>query len=116
MCFLGQLCEKWRPTVDLAGLSPRAAAGLRERKVPHAGALQSSADSSDRGEMAPWALEKSPFSAIFQHFSRFFPVFFRELAREGAMGRECDLELKSAVLDCVPVTAGSRRGGRCRRS
>jgi hypothetical protein len=52
--------------------------------------LRSTARGAERGEMALRALEKAPFSATF---STIFPAFIRELAIDGAIGRERDLEM-----------------------
>jgi hypothetical protein len=48
--------------------------------------------------------------SIFAPFSTFFPVFFRELALEGAIGRECDLqkdESRRVRLPCTGLDAES---------
>ena len=68
MWFRAPAREKWRPTAELAGQTTHEAAGIRQRKVWETGVLQSSAVGSEHGEMALWALEKAPFSAILRHF------------------------------------------------
>jgi hypothetical protein len=76
MSFRVRAGEKWRPTAELAGRTPREAAGLPERKAWQTGVLQSSAVGRERGEMAPLAIEKAPFFAIFQQFFDDFPRVF----------------------------------------
>jgi hypothetical protein len=84
-------CEKWRPTVDLARRTPRAAAGRHERKALHKRDLQPITAASAHGEMALWALEKAPFSATF---SSIFPVFFWRACPEWRFGRGLGLEMR----------------------
>jgi hypothetical protein len=76
MSFRAPAREKWHPTANLAGQTPREAAAVRERKVWQTRALQSGAVGSEHGEMALWALEKAPFCAIFHHFFVDFPRVF----------------------------------------
>jgi hypothetical protein len=81
MSFRAPTGEKWRPTSDLAGQTPREAAGLRKRKVWQPGVMQSTAVRSEHGEMALSALEKAPFSVVLHHFFDDLPrVFLRARA------------------------------------
>jgi hypothetical protein len=88
MSLRAQAFEKWRPTTDSPRQIAAASAGLPEGKVWCTGVLQSSAVSAAHGEMALWAFDKAPFSAIspdfFDDFLRVFPRAFqavRKLAR-----------------------------------
>jgi hypothetical protein len=62
----------------LARQTPREAAAPGQLKVWQTGVLQSSAVGPEHSEMALWALEKAPFSAIFRHF---FDGFLRVFPR-----------------------------------
>jgi hypothetical protein len=76
--------EKWRPTVDLARQTPRAAGRLHERKVWQTSVLQSSTVGPAHGKMALLALKKAPFCAIFLTFrtsARDFPEYPTAKAR-----------------------------------
>jgi hypothetical protein len=99
MSFRAPAREKWRPTIDLAGQTLREAAAFRERKAWRTSVLQSSAARREHGEMALRAPEKAPIRDIFRFVLVDFPVFFRELALPGALGREWDLELALAMVD-----------------
>jgi hypothetical protein len=81
MWFRVPACEEWRPAHDLTRGKPGDAAGLRNRKVWHAGVLLSTAGGSEQGEMALWALETAPisaaFSEVFDDLRRDFPYACR---------------------------------------
>jgi hypothetical protein len=76
MSFRAPAREEWRPRPARRPRTPREAPAFREPNVWQSGVFQSSAAGLAPREMARWALEKAPVSAIIRGFFNDFPRVF----------------------------------------
>ena len=94
--------KKWRSTADSSGGGWGTQPDTTRRKVWQAGGSRSGDVGFGGGEMALEALEKPPFSAIFQYFSySFHRVFRRPCPKARKLGRI--QPRKALVLSHVPL-------------
>jgi hypothetical protein len=103
---------KMATTHDLAGTSPLAAAGLHGRTVRLTDKLRSTALAWGTAKWRFLGPRKAPVSVIFRDFLAVFPVFFAELAHQGANWGEYEPKLAGIPVTFEAWVRGHRRNCR----